>query len=195
MSFLKFLKTITEIVFVSIHSIDVQTNRASIRTPTMEDGFFWLSRPIRFAVKQQYCSVTYRLAYVALNDMFLLNWSEVLQYKATAHTGRMDLNTRVGSAVTKRCTFLLFQYLRIIKLTKNNKISKKKKSQLALPTNSCSSLRNPNPVEFPLVVSTTVFGSISVYCYLRQASLVMQLPEFSWLWANVIFIHNFPAFM
>lgn len=40
MSFLKFLKTITEIVFVSIHSIDVQTNRASIRTPTMEDGFF-----------------------------------------------------------------------------------------------------------------------------------------------------------
>lgn len=33
-------------------------------------------------------------------------------------TGRMDLNTHIGSAVRKGCTFLLFQYLRIIKLTK-----------------------------------------------------------------------------
>lgn len=40
-SFLKFLKTITEIVFRYIHSTYVQTNRASIRTPTMEDGFFF----------------------------------------------------------------------------------------------------------------------------------------------------------
>lgn len=36
------------------------------------------------------------------------------------------------------------------KVNKNIQILKKKeKSQLALPTNSCSSLRNPNPVEFP----------------------------------------------
>lgn len=39
------------------------------------------------------------------------------------------------------------------KVNKNIQIfKKKKKSQLALPTNSCSSsssLRNPNPVEFP----------------------------------------------
>lgn len=77
----------------------------------------------------------------------------MLQFKATAHTGRMDLKMHVGSAVRKGCPFLLFQYLRIIKLTKIIKYLKKKKSQLALPTNSYSSLRNPNPVEFPLVVN------------------------------------------
>lgn len=44
-----------------------------------------------------------------------------------AHTGRMDLNMHVGSAVRKGCMFLLFQYLRIIKLTKIIKYFKKKK--------------------------------------------------------------------
>lgn len=44
-----------------------------------------------------------------------------------AHTGRMDLNMHVGSAVRKGCMFLLFQYLRIIKLTKIIKYLKKKK--------------------------------------------------------------------
>lgn len=161
----------------------------------MEDGFYWLSRPIRCAVKQPILQCYLQVSLCCFKwYVFLLNWLEVLQYKATAHTGGMDLNTRVGSAVRKGCTFLLFQYLHIIKLPKI--ILKKEKSQLALPTNSCSSLWNPNPVEFPLVVrSTTVVRSITVYCYLRQASLVMRLPEFSWLWVNMIFVHNFPAFM
>lgn len=55
---------------------------------------------------------------------------EVSRYKATAHTGRMELNMHVGSAGRKGYTFLLFQYLCIIKLTKiiiiykkNNKAS------------------------------------------------------------------------
>lgn len=43
---------------------------------------------------------------------------EVSRYKATAHTGRMELNMHVGSAGRKGYTFLLFQYLCIIKLTK-----------------------------------------------------------------------------
>lgn len=118
----------------------------------MEDGFYWLSRPIRCAVKQPILQCHLQVSLCCFKwYVFLLNWLEVLQYKATAHTGGMDLKTRVGSAVSKGCTFLLFQYLHIIKLTKI--ILKKEKSQLALPTNSCSSLRNPNPVEFPLVVN------------------------------------------
>lgn len=40
------------------------------------------------------------------------------------------------------------QILKKKKKGKKKKAKKKKKSQLALPTNSCSSLRNPNPVEF-----------------------------------------------
>jgi len=67
--------------------------------------------------------------------------------KAVVQRGIINRYTHIGSAVTKGCTFFLFQYLCIIKLTKMFKYLKK--SQLALPTNSCNSLRNPNPVEFP----------------------------------------------
>lgn len=38
--------------------------------------------------------------------------------KATVQRGIINRYTHIGSAVTKGCTFLLFQYLCIIKLTK-----------------------------------------------------------------------------
>lgn len=81
--------------------------------------------------------------------------------KATVHRGIINLYTHIGSAVTKGCLTLLFQYLCIIKLTKIFKY--KKKSQLALPTNSCSNLRNPNPVEFPCEVDAHQSHCIDIY--------------------------------
>lgn len=39
--------------------------------------------------------------------------------------------------------------IQILKTKTKKKRKQKKTSQLALPTNSCRSLRNPNPVEFP----------------------------------------------
>lgn len=43
--------------------------------------------------------------------------------------------------------------IQILKKKRERGKKGKKKSQLALPTNSCSSLRNPNPVEFPCEIN------------------------------------------
>lgn len=67
------------------------------------------------------------------------------------YRGIINCYTHIGSAVTKGCMVPFFPVPLYNKVNKNIQILKKKKSQLALPTNSCSSssLRNPNPVEFP----------------------------------------------
>lgn len=59
------------------------------------------------------------------------------------------------------------------------------------------SLRNPNPVEFPLVVSHKHhrLRENSHVLLPMLSKPVMQLPEFFWVWVSLIFIHNFPAFM
>lgn len=72
--------------------------------------------------------------------------------KATVQRGIINRYPHVGSA-GKAMHVPFIPVPLYNKINKNSQILKKKKSkkksQLALPTNFCSSLRNPNPVEFP----------------------------------------------
>lgn len=173
-----------------IYSTDVQTNRANVLTPTMEDGFYWLSKPLGFAGKQQDCSVTYRLAYVALSDM----WSPELIRGVTVQshgTHRQTGPYYTGRQCTKRGMHIPCIPVPLYNKVKKNKILKKK-SQLALPTNSCSSLRNPNPVEFPLVVREHHHPSSGVFpCavpYAKQAWWCSYLSSLGCGWMPSSFI-------
>lgn len=114
----------------------------------------------------------------------------VLQLEAQP-MGRMDLNMHVGSAVRRKCRFLLFQYLCIIKLIQTTKYLEKKKK------------RRKKSRAIPVVVSESDPVEVSqagerqrprnVWCWCHPAWRCSYLS--SWLWVTVNITHNFPAFM